>query len=97
MNDTTGNRRIVRVMADGCPCWGGVITSRVNGELRQHGRTSQMVFTPARLIAHISAVMTLEPGDVILTGTPSGVGPLAAGDMVEVEVGGVGVLKNSVE
>ena len=73
------------------------ITSRVNGELRQHGCTSQMVFSAARLIAHISAVMTLEPGDVILTGTPSGVGPLAAGDSVEVEVGGVGVLNNSVE
>lgn len=72
------------------------VTSRVNGELRQHGNTSQMVFPAARLIAHISAVMTLEPGDVILTGTPSGVGPLWAGDTVEVEVGGVGVLKNTV-
>ena len=72
------------------------ITSRVNGELRQHGCTSQMVFPAARLIAHISAVMTLEPGDVILTGTPSGVGPLAAGDSVEVEVERVGKLTNAV-
>ena len=69
---------------------------RVNGELRQRGDTSQMVFPVARLIAHISAVMTLEPGDVILTGTPSGVGRLAGGDRVEVEIVGVGVLSNSV-
>ena len=83
---------LTRDQADGLE-----VSSRVNGELRQRGNTSQMVFPAARLVAHISAVMTLEPGDVILTGTPSGVGPLAAGDTVEVEVGGVGVLSNSVE
>ncbi len=73
------------------------VTSRVNGELRQRGRCSQMVFSPSYLVAYISAVMTLEPGDVILTGTPSGVGTLESGDRVEVEIGGVGVLSNSVE
>jgi 2-keto-4-pentenoate hydratase/2-oxohepta-3-ene-1,7-dioic acid hydratase in catechol pathway len=73
------------------------VTCRVNGELRQAGRTSQMVFSPAQLIAYTSSVMTLEPGDVILTGTPEGVGPLRAGDVVEVEVGGVGALRNPVQ
>jgi 2-keto-4-pentenoate hydratase/2-oxohepta-3-ene-1,7-dioic acid hydratase in catechol pathway len=72
------------------------IRCRVNGELRQQGRTSQMVFSPSELIAYISAVMTLEPGDVILTGTPAGVGPLGHGDEVEVEVEAVGVLANPV-
>ena len=73
------------------------VTCRVNGELRQVGRTSEMVFSPAQLIAYTSSVMTLEPGDVILTGTPEGVGPLRAGDVVEVEVAGVGVLRNPVQ
>jgi 2-keto-4-pentenoate hydratase/2-oxohepta-3-ene-1,7-dioic acid hydratase in catechol pathway len=72
------------------------VTCRVNGKVRQRGNTSEMVFSPARLIAYISAIMTLEPGDVIMTGTPAGVGPLVAGDEVEVEVAGVGILKNSV-
>jgi 2-keto-4-pentenoate hydratase/2-oxohepta-3-ene-1,7-dioic acid hydratase in catechol pathway len=72
------------------------VTCRVNGEQRQAGRTLEMAFSPAELIAHVSSIMTLEPGDVIMTGTPEGVGPLAAGDVVEVEVGGVGVLRNTV-
>jgi 2-keto-4-pentenoate hydratase/2-oxohepta-3-ene-1,7-dioic acid hydratase in catechol pathway len=72
------------------------VQCRVNGEVRQRGRTSQMVFPPASLISYISRVMTLEPGDVILTGTPAGVGPLAPGDVVEVEVEGVGTLSNPV-
>ena len=55
-----------------------------------------MVFSPAALIAYITRVMTLEPGDVIMTGTPSGVGPLFAGDTVEVEIENVGVLRNTV-
>jgi 2-keto-4-pentenoate hydratase/2-oxohepta-3-ene-1,7-dioic acid hydratase in catechol pathway len=67
----------------------------VNGE-RRRASTSEMVFPPARLIAYITQVMTLEPGDVILTGTPEGVGRLAAGDRIEVEVEGVGVLRNTV-
>ena len=68
----------------------------VNGEVRQNARTSQMVFSPAFLIAYISEVMTLEPGDVILTGTPAGVGPLEPGDEVTVEIERVGTLTNSV-
>ena len=72
------------------------VTCRVNGEVRQRGNTSEMVFSPAQLIAYISAIMTLEPGDVIMTGTPAGVSPIVEGDEVEVEVEGVGILKNSV-
>ena len=72
------------------------LTTRVNGETRQSGRTSMMVFDCAFLIAFISSVMTLYPGDVILTGTPAGVGPLAAGDKVEVEIEGIGTLRNAV-
>lgn len=71
-------------------------TLRVNGETRQQARTSQMHFGIARLIAHVSRVMTLEPGDVIATGTPAGIAPIGIGDRVEVEVEGVGVLVNTV-
>jgi 2-keto-4-pentenoate hydratase/2-oxohepta-3-ene-1,7-dioic acid hydratase in catechol pathway len=73
----------------------GIIT-RVNGEVRQDGRTSQMIFTLASLFEYITAIMTLVPGDVILTGTPSGVGPLQSGDVVEVEIQAIGVLSNVV-
>jgi len=69
----------------------------VNGVLRQSGRTSLMIYPVAFLVRWISRVMTLNPGDLIATGTPAGVGPLAAGDVVEVSVGGVGVLRNPVE
>jgi 2-keto-4-pentenoate hydratase/2-oxohepta-3-ene-1,7-dioic acid hydratase in catechol pathway len=69
---------------------------RVNGKLRQHGRARDMAFNIPFLVAYISRVMTLEPGDLVATGTPGGVGPLVAGDVVEVEVSGVGVLRNSV-
>jgi 2-keto-4-pentenoate hydratase/2-oxohepta-3-ene-1,7-dioic acid hydratase in catechol pathway len=55
-----------------------------------------MVFSPTELIAYASSIMTLEPGDVIMTGTPEGVGPLVAGDLVEVVVEGIGVLRNPV-
>jgi 2-keto-4-pentenoate hydratase/2-oxohepta-3-ene-1,7-dioic acid hydratase in catechol pathway len=72
------------------------VACRVNGELRQAGRTSEMAFSPTELIAYTSAIMTLEPGDVIMTGTPEGVGPLTAGDVVEVAVQGIGVLRNPV-
>jgi len=72
------------------------VTTRVNGETRQDGSTSQMIFSCAFLIEFISAVMTLVPGDVTLTGTPAGVGPLNAGDVVEVEIEGIGVLRNHV-
>jgi 2-keto-4-pentenoate hydratase/2-oxohepta-3-ene-1,7-dioic acid hydratase in catechol pathway len=72
------------------------ITCRVNGELRQHARSSQMVFSPSFLVAYISGIMTLEPGDLILTGTPSGVSRLHPGDEVTVEIAGVGRLSNPV-
>ena len=72
------------------------VLCRVNGEVRQSGRTSMLTFTPDFLVSYVSHVMTLLPGDVILTGTPSGVGPLAPGDKVEVEIEGVGVLGNEV-
>ncbi|MFN3930013.1 MAG: fumarylacetoacetate hydrolase family protein [Thermoflexus sp.] len=73
------------------------ILCRVNGEIRQRGNTREMVFPVPKLIAYISSVMTLEPGDVILTGTPAGVGPLRPGDWVEVEIEGIGVLRNPVQ
>jgi 2-keto-4-pentenoate hydratase/2-oxohepta-3-ene-1,7-dioic acid hydratase in catechol pathway len=73
------------------------VTCRVNGELRQHGRAADMVFGVPALIAYISRIMTLEPGDVIATGTPDGVGPLAAGDTVEIEIPGHGSIANPVE
>jgi len=72
------------------------LQTRVNGEIRQNGNTRDMIFKCDFLIEFITTVMTLEPGDVILTGTPSGVGPLAAGDTVEVEIEGIGVLRNAV-
>jgi 2-keto-4-pentenoate hydratase/2-oxohepta-3-ene-1,7-dioic acid hydratase in catechol pathway len=72
------------------------VICRVNDEIRQRGRTSEMTFSSADLIAYAASVMTLEPGDLLLTGTPSGIGPLAAGDVVEVEVEGIGVLSNPV-
>jgi len=72
------------------------VECRVNGDTRQAGRTSQIAFGPAELIEFVSQVMTLLPGDVVLTGTPAGVGPLQVGDRVEVEVEGIGVLQNGV-
>jgi len=71
-----------------------VITTRVNGEVRQQGPISDMIFSLADVIAYASAAFTLLPGDVILTGTPAGVGPFAAGDTVEVEITGLGTLRN---
>ena len=62
------------------------VTTRVNGEVRQHGTTADMVFSIPRLVSYISHVMTLEPGDLIATGTPEGVGPLSPGDVVEVSL-----------
>ena len=72
------------------------VSCKVNGETRQHGSASDMVFGIPMLIAYISRVMTLEPGDVIATGTPEGVGALRNGDVVEVEIAGVSSVKNSV-
>jgi len=72
------------------------VVARVNGEVRQQGKTSDMLFAVPILIAFISGIMTLEPGDVILTGTPPGVGPVQRGDLMEVEIEGIGVLRNRV-
>jgi len=73
-----------------------LVETRVNGSLRQSSSTSLMIYSPAFLVRWISRMMTLNPGDVIATGTPAGVGPLLAGDVVEVSVAGVGVLRNPV-
>ena len=72
------------------------IVTRVNGAERQRGASSDMIFSIPRLVAHVSAIMTLEPGDLIATGTPAGVGRLAPGDVVEVEIPGIGILSNHV-
>ena len=72
------------------------VETRLNGEIKQAGQTSDMVFGVATLVEYVTSFMTLLPGDVVLTGTPEGVGPLAAGDTVEVEVDGVGTLSNPV-
>jgi 2-keto-4-pentenoate hydratase/2-oxohepta-3-ene-1,7-dioic acid hydratase in catechol pathway len=73
-----------------------LITCHVNGAMRQMASTRDMIFTVRQLIAFASSVMTLQPGDVILTGTPAGVGPLIPGDMVEVSIAGLGTLRNPV-
>lgn len=73
------------------------VVCRVNGEVRQAGFTSDMVFGVAEVFEYVTAFMTLLPGDVLLTGTPSGVGPLLPGDVVEVEIDGIGTLANRVE
>ena len=73
-----------------------IVRTRLNGEIRQQASTSEMVFGVATLIEYVTTFMTLLPGDVLLTGTPEGVGALADGDVVEVEVEGVGVLRNGV-
>ena len=73
------------------------IETRVNGETRQFATTADMVFGVATLIEHVTTFMTLLPGDVIMTGTPEGVGKLEPGDRVEVEIEGIGTLANTVE
>jgi 2-keto-4-pentenoate hydratase/2-oxohepta-3-ene-1,7-dioic acid hydratase in catechol pathway len=73
-----------------------LITCHVNDEMRQMTSTRDMVFSIQKLIAFASSVMTLEPGDVLLTGTPAGVGPLLPGDLVEISIEGIGVLRNPV-
>src|SRR3954465_8448946 len=72
------------------------VTCTVDGELRQNGRTSQLLFDVPTLISYISDVMTLLPGDVVLTGTPSGVGPIRPGQRVDVTIEGLGTLSNTV-
>jgi len=72
------------------------VTLRLNGEIKQDGRTSDLYFSIPVLIETISGIMTLEPGDVISTGTPAGVGSLVRGDVVEVAIDGIGILRNPV-
>jgi 2-keto-4-pentenoate hydratase/2-oxohepta-3-ene-1,7-dioic acid hydratase in catechol pathway len=86
------------------PEWPGVppldaitVVTRVNGEEKQRGNTGDLVFSIPDLLSYISHVMTLEPGDVVATGTPAGVGPLRAGDIVEVELVGYSTVSNPVE
>jgi 2-keto-4-pentenoate hydratase/2-oxohepta-3-ene-1,7-dioic acid hydratase in catechol pathway len=90
-----------------CPCgplvtdeinpWTGVgVETRVNGDVRQQGNTREFIFSLGAVIRYISQAMTLFPGDLIATGTPKGVGPVVAGDVIEVGVEGVGVLRNPV-
>jgi len=72
------------------------VVGRVNGQVRQSGSTRDMVFDPGYLVWYVSRVMTLLPGDMISTGTPAGIGPLLARDEVEIEIEGIGVLRNPV-
>ncbi len=73
------------------------VSVRVNGVMKQEGRTSQMVFPVDFLIRYISNMMTLNPGDIIATGTPSGVSKMESGDVCEIEIEGIGILKNTVK
>jgi len=73
-----------------------VVRLRLNGEIRQSSEVSNLIFGPAELLSFVSHVMTLYPGDVIITGTPSGIGELRVGDVVEVNIEGVGLLRNTV-
>ena len=72
------------------------VVCRVNGRVKQEGSSRDIVFKIPQIIEYISAAMTLEPGDVVLTGTPEGVSPIRSGDQVEIEIEGVGVLRNPV-
>ncbi len=72
------------------------VQSYLNGALRQSSRTSQLIFNVFDLVSFISGIMTLEPGDLIITGTPSGIGPLQPGDEIEVRIEGIGSLKNNI-
>jgi 2-keto-4-pentenoate hydratase/2-oxohepta-3-ene-1,7-dioic acid hydratase in catechol pathway len=72
------------------------VICRVNGDVRQHGHTRDMTWDPFELLSYMSWVMTLLPGDVVATGTPEGVGPIRHGDVVEVEISGLGFLSNPV-
>ena len=78
------------------PAAGLFVETKLNGERKQHGFTRDFLFSIPRLLVYITAAMTLEPGDLIPTGTPAGVGPMAPGDTVEVAVEGLGILRNPV-
>jgi 2-keto-4-pentenoate hydratase/2-oxohepta-3-ene-1,7-dioic acid hydratase in catechol pathway len=78
------------------PAAGVQVTTRLNGDLKQNGSTRDMIFSVPFLLRYISRIFTLEPGDLIATGTPAGVGPMMPGDQVEVEIAGIGFLRNRV-
>ncbi len=78
------------------PVAGVEVTTRLNGELKQQGNTRDFIFGMEVMLRYISAIMTLYPGDLIATGTPAGVSPMQAGDVVEVSISGLGVLRNPV-
>ena len=85
------------IVSDELDPWAGVeLATRLNGEEKQRGNTRQFIFDISAVIRYISQFMTLEPGDTIPTGTPSGVAPMKSGDTVEVEIDGLGVLRNTV-
>ncbi len=70
------------------------VTTRLNGTVKQHGSTADLIFPIAHLLRYITAFMTLEPGDLIPTGTPAGVGPVQPGDRIQIEIDGLGILEN---
>ena len=85
------------VVTDELDPWTGVtVETRVNGEVRQSGNTRDFIFSLDVILRYITACMTLYPGDLIATGTPKGVGPVVAGDNVEISVDAIGVLRNSI-
>lgn len=84
------------VIARGIDVADARIESRLNGNVCQRSTTARMIFTPAQIVAFASQVMTLEPGDVIATGTPSGVGPMQPDDTIEIEIEHIGCLRNTV-
>jgi 2-keto-4-pentenoate hydratase/2-oxohepta-3-ene-1,7-dioic acid hydratase in catechol pathway len=77
---------------DGAPV---TVTTRLNGEVKQHGSTADLIFSIPFLLRYITAAITLEPGDIIPTGTPAGVGPVQPGDIIEVEIDRLGILRNT--
>jgi 2-keto-4-pentenoate hydratase/2-oxohepta-3-ene-1,7-dioic acid hydratase in catechol pathway len=84
-------------VADGLDPWTGVpVQTRVNGEVRQSGNTKDFIFALDVIIRYITQIMTLEPGDLIATGTPAGISPVVAGDVIEVSIEGIGTLRNPV-
>ncbi len=72
------------------------ITTRVNGIIKQDSNTKNMIFNVYEIVSFVSSVMTLLPDDIIITGTPAGIGPMEVGDTVEVEIEGIGILKNMI-
>jgi len=85
------------LVVDGLDPWAGFqVETRVNGEVRQSGNTRDFIFPLDVVIRYISQIMTLEPGDLIATGTPEGIAPVVAGDVIEVSIDGIGVLRNPI-